>query len=553
MAMIIFFFFISLLISLFITPYIGKLGIRQGALDHPDERKVHHQPIPRVGGLAIFISFSIALSIGFILNSDVFQIFISNKKIIYFYLGALICFGVGLVDDFKHVDFKIKFLFQILGGTIAYVGGVQIENILYFKLNIYHPLLSYGITIFWFLLLINAVNLIDGLDGLAGGITLIVSLFTGLFAIWRGQHATALMFFILSGATMGFLRYNFNPATIFMGDGGSYFIGYMVAGISILGTSKGETGAVLLILLVAMGIPVFDTILAPVRRFLQGRNIFQPDKGHIHHRLIARGLSTRKAVLTLYGISIGLSIVSIILVNLNDRVIGAFLLIMGIGAMILTKKLGYFEYFAWDKIYGWIKDITDEAGLNRERRTFLSLQMEIAASETLEEMWLNICLALEKLKFNRAEFHIGSRYGKNNGKGNGNGDGNGPESAKQSKREIMGNEINLPGPNAANFSMIMEKEISMPWIWSRGQYQSGADPFPDRLLKIDLPLVNGGELSFGALRLIKDLKEEPIDYYTLRRVESLRRAAVKTMDKILKAEGGKNRNGGQVSSLGNHS
>ena len=427
------------------------------------------------------------------------------------------------------------------------MGGVQIENILYLKLNLYHPLLSYGITIFWFLLLINAVNLIDGLDGLAGGITFFVSLITGLFAIWRGQYAIAMMFFILSGATLGFLRYNFNPATIFLGDGGSYFIGYLIAGLSILGISKGETGAVLLILLVAMGVPVFDTILSPVRRFLLGQKIFHPDKSHIHHRLIAMGLSMRKAVLTLYGISIGLGVVSIILVNLQDGVIGIFLIILGVGAMLLTKKLGYFEYFALDKIYGWIKDITDETGLNRERRTFLSLQIEITASKTPEEMWQNICRALEKLKFSRAEFYLGSAGGKNKGDGDG--------SATQKEREKMENKVKLSESDATNLSMITKRENSMAWIWSREQFHSGADPLADRLLKIDLPLGNGEDVSFGILRLIKDLKKEPIDYYTLRRVESLRRAVVGAMDRMAKEDGVpiEKKNGRQVAPRGSHS
>ena len=167
-------------------------------------------------------------------------------------LGGLIAFGIGLVDDFHRLGSSIKFIFHILAATAAFFGGLQIGQVSILGLNLHFGIMSYLVTVFWFVLFINAVNLIDGLDGLAGGITFFACFFMGLFALLKQDLIMAIFFAALGGATLGFLRYNFNPATIFLGDSGSYFLGYSIAALSIMGSLKSQMGTLMLMPLVGL-------------------------------------------------------------------------------------------------------------------------------------------------------------------------------------------------------------------------------------------------------------------------------------------------------------
>ena len=171
------------------------------------------------------------------------------------------------------------------------MGGLKFDM---FGMGLEFGVFSYLITLFWFILFINAVNLADGLDGLAGGIICFVASVMVILSILNDNYVVAMMFTALSGSVLGFLRYNFNPASIFLGDGGSYFLGYMIAALSILGNVKHQVGAATMIPILALGVPLFDTILSPLRRFVKGRKMFHPDDGHVHHRLIRMGFSVKK-------------------------------------------------------------------------------------------------------------------------------------------------------------------------------------------------------------------------------------------------------------------
>ena len=304
-------------------------------------------------------------------------------------------FGVGLFDDLHRLGPKVKFLFQVIGASVAFWGGLRIEVFSLFSIDLHFVILSYFVTVFWFVFFINAINLIDGLDGLAAGIAFFASAVLVILSVLRGEYLIAMLFVSLAGAVLGFLRYNFNPASIFMGDGGSYFLGYVIAGLSIMGSIKSQVGAAMLIPMVALGVPVFDTILSPIRRFILGKEMFKPDKGHVHHKLVDMGFSTKRVVWTIYGISFCLCALSVVLVNVRDEQAGLFLILLGAGAVIFIRKLGYFDYFTSDKIYGWLKDITDEAGFSHDRRSFLNLQVQMGKSGNLEEVWQNLCTAAE--------------------------------------------------------------------------------------------------------------------------------------------------------------
>ncbi len=507
-------FFVSLVISLVLTPLAKRFCTSCGALDMPADRKVHDRPIPRCGGLAIVLSFFLTLAIGSLFVTSIADLFIMDRKTSFFLLGALMVFGAGLFDDFHRLGHKIKFLFQIIGASLAFWGGVRIGDLSYFGIAFELGWMSYFFTVFWFLLFINAINLIDGLDGLAAGICFFASALMVVLLTVSGNVFYAMIFASLAGTLLGFLRYNFNPASIFMGDGGSYFLGYSIAGLSIISSTKIQMGAVMLIPLLALGVPIFDTILSPVRRFIVGHKMFSADRGHIHHRLLAMGFSTRTIVLFTYGVTVALCLIAIIIVNFKNTSAGLFLGIVALLGFVFVRKLGYVEYFTHEKIYGWFRDITDMAGVSPERRSFLDMQIQMARSKSLRELWEATCHALEMLKFDVAEFRL--------------------------RRRSSDYEDTADQPRFAQYWIPQQERRKdrekEQFLWTRGEvdlakYAEEREP----LFKIELPLINGdAKQPMGFLWLVKDLGRDQMDYYTLRRVEHLRRTIVDTLQKIQK-------------------
>jgi len=557
MTTLLFLFLLALGFSLVLTPVTKWLGVRLGAVDMPAVRKVHLTPTPRIGGLAIFLASTVTLALTNLYNTQVSELFVFDNRTAMAFTGGLVVFGCGLWDDFRRLNPWVKLLFQILGASLAYAGGVTIGGIFLEGIGIQFGIMSYAITVFWFLLFINAVNLIDGLDGLAGGVVFFTCLLMVILSVVRIDYLAAMYFATLGGAVLGFLRYNFNPATIFLGDGGSYFLGYSVAALSIMGSVKSQVGALMLIPLLALGVPVFDTLLSPLRRWVMGQRIFKPDRGHIHHRLLAMGLSSRNAVLVLYGITLALCLLAILIVNLRNEVVGLFLVILGGGALILVRKTGYLEYLAFDKFYGWFRDVTDVAGLSLDRRTFLAVQIEAGRAKTTEDLWAHIGDALEMLKFDRAELRIKNRGNRgtaplfsqdsspfsNTGKNQDNSpfscgkkgvvphfSPHSPDSVNNlERRRADGSDAELRKETRI-FKEVREQEGETVWIWARGYYRRGTDGFPDGMLKIDLPL----ELNGTRLLLAKDMSRDPLSYYTLRRLEHLRRTILSNLTRLQK-------------------
>ena len=207
-------FLISLVFSLVLTPLAGKLGERFGALDVPDERKVHDKPIPRSGGIAIFIAFFATIYFAGFFSTNITNQLSLGRQTAFLLGGAIICFGVGVFDDFRRLGFKAKFVFQIVAASAVYWGGLDFGNTNIVGLVINFGPFSYFATVFWFVLLINSINLIDGLDGLAGGVVVFASLVMIVLSILKGSFVTAMFFAALGGGVLGFLRCNFNPATV---------------------------------------------------------------------------------------------------------------------------------------------------------------------------------------------------------------------------------------------------------------------------------------------------------------------------------------------------
>ena len=299
-------FFIAFIASIAITPLVIKLAIKFGALDVPkDNRRVHKTPIPLIGGLAIYFAFVVTVIIFIPLT----------KQIIGILLGGTFITISGLIDDIKPMRAKIKLSLQIIAAIIVVSFGVNIK----FVSNPFGGAegmldigwLSIPATIFWIVGVTNAFNLIDGLDGLAAGIASISCITLLVISLANGRMTAVMLTATLAGSTIGFLPYNFNPAKIFMGDTGAQFLGFLLAAISIEGAIKSAAAIAITVPILALGLPIYDTLMAIIRRYINKRPVMEADRGHLHHRLIDMGLTQKQAVLIMYFISglLGLSAV----------------------------------------------------------------------------------------------------------------------------------------------------------------------------------------------------------------------------------------------------
>ncbi len=326
----------SLLISYLLTPYAKKIAYKIGAIDVPkDNRRVHKEPIPRLGGLAIYCAFIVTALVMAVFNSNVHF----NTEFVGILIGVTIIVMVGIVDDVKPISAKYKLAAQIVAALIVVKSGVTIDFINFPLINsesgyVFFEALRVPMTIFWIVGITNTVNLIDGLDGLAAGVSAIASLSLAAVAYNTGQYSVAILLVILAGATSGFLPYNFNPAQIFMGDTGSLAIGFLLATISVEGVIKKAATIAIAIPVLALGVPIFDTTFAIIRRLLNGRPIMEADKGHLHHRLLDQGLSQRQTVVILYGISIVLGGSAVVLSNTTTR-LSAYLVIATMAVLVV--------------------------------------------------------------------------------------------------------------------------------------------------------------------------------------------------------------------------
>lgn len=322
---------IALLASFLLTPYIKQLAVKIGAVDKPDKRKVHTQVMPRLGGLAIYLATMLAIVCSMPITRDLLGILLGGTWIVI----------VGVLDDKYSLPARVKLAGQVIAAVILVAFDVKIEWLNNpFGGYFYLEYLSIPFTVFWVISFINVVNLIDGLDGLAAGVSGIASITVILVAVHQGYFPVATLTAALAGGIIGFIHYNFNPATIFMGDTGSMFIGYMLAAISIFGAVKSAATIALIVPAIALGLPIMDTAFAILRRYSNGRPIFQPDKGHLHHRLLAMGLSQRQAVLLMYGISIVLCLAAFVLAEANVYVAAVVIVLILVGIAVGAKRIG---------------------------------------------------------------------------------------------------------------------------------------------------------------------------------------------------------------------
>lgn len=340
-------FALSFGISYLMTPPVKVFAERVGAIDVPkDSRRVHDHPIPRMGGLAIFV--------GFLLSVIVFVSF--STQIMGILIGALIIAMMGAVDDIMNLNAWVKLAVQVVAALVAIRCGIVFTaisnpNFLSYNTTIQIGWLAIPLTILWIVGCTNAINLIDGLDGLAVGVSAISSFSMMIVALFVADANTTFILAALCGACVGFMPYNMNPAKIFMGDVGSQFLGYVLATTSIMGLFKLHTVITFIVPVLAMAIPLADTLFAIVRRTLRGQSPFHADKGHFHHRLLALGLSQKQAVAVLYGVSAIMGLMGVLLAGRNTMmrilcVVAAFIVSLSVWLFVfwhnpnLKKKNG---------------------------------------------------------------------------------------------------------------------------------------------------------------------------------------------------------------------
>ena len=341
-------FFASLLFSFVLTRYVRDIANVRGWVTAPtQERHLHSTPLPRLGGVAIFLSFFCCMGLAglwAVYSSRMHAVF-PFKTLVTILVPASLVFLLGVVDDVRGVGPYFKFSVQAIAAAMLYAGGQRIVNIPVIFGNHQPPwFIGLALTVLWVLAITNAFNLIDGLDGLAAGSALFSTMVTFVVALLNGQSLITVMTIALAGAILGFLRFNFNPATIFLGDSGSLFIGFVLSALALAGAQKAPTIVAVAIPVVSFGLPILETALSILRRLISGRPVFTADREHIHHKLLQHGMTHRQVVILLYGVSAIFAMLSLFLLWPTGSSLGLVLAVLGIGVWIGVQHLGYLEF-----------------------------------------------------------------------------------------------------------------------------------------------------------------------------------------------------------------
>jgi UDP-GlcNAc:undecaprenyl-phosphate GlcNAc-1-phosphate transferase len=411
-------FVIAFLAALGATRMVRAFAMRVGAVDIPDDyRKRHHGSVPRLGGIAIFVAFLAPLAGIAVFNPYIGSVIIEGheQEALGCILGGAMALLVGVLDDFRDIRARYKLVLQLIPALAAFVAGCSITAIsLPFVGSVDLGWLSLPVTLFWFLTCMNAINFLDGLDGLAAGVALFVTLTLFLAGIMFENIASTVLMACLSGAILGFLLFNFHPARIFLGDSGSMLLGFLIAALSLQATRKAETAVALLIPVIALGLPITDTALAVFRRWWRKLPLETADRQHIHHRLIGMGFSHRRAVLALYSVCVALGL-SAVLVTLERSEVT--ILVLGTLAVLV---------FVCVRVFGRVTITELMTGIARNRKVRLR-EMAAAAeveravqvlpeARDLDAVWRLCTPAFDQLELDSVRMQL------NGSSGNGGGD-----------------------------------------------------------------------------------------------------------------------------------
>ncbi len=388
----------AFLLCLFLTPLCRDIFLRFGLVDHPDtDRKFHLRAVPRMGGIPIVLSCAGSFALLYWIFGTHGKIYIQHGQILHAVLPASsVIFAVGLLDDMIGLKPWQKLLGQLVAASLAIYFGVRLSTV--------HlpPVVGIVASLVWLICCTNAVNLIDGMDGLAAGVSLLSTLTTLAVALMYGRYGLALATAPLAGALLAFLRYNFSPASVFLGDCGSLTVGFMLGCFGLVWTQHTESLIGLAAPLMALALPLTDVGLAIVRRFLRNVPLFQGDRGHIHHRILALGFSTSRAALILYGACCATATMALV-VTMDSRRMGwpmliVFILFLAFG----IKQLGYVEFSAFSRL-------VSRTSLRRavqEEIHLEELRTALADASTVEGCWQVVRVACRELHFTSVHLKI---------------------------------------------------------------------------------------------------------------------------------------------------
>lgn len=398
-------FLLALLAALALTPAARGLARHLGAFDHAhSSRKVHGRPVPRLGGLAIVGAFFLALPVMAVADPATLALFLADRERSGALLvGGLVVAGLGLHDDLRGVTAGTKLAVELAVAGLLYAAGWRIDAVdVPFLEPIVQGWLGLPITLLWIAGVTNAVNLIDGLDGLAAGVAAVAALAIGLLAFVGGTPLVVLLAAALAGAALGFLRHNFNPASIFMGDTGSLFLGFVLAALSLRIPSESSMAGVPLAPVVVLGLPLADTALALLRRALRGAPLFRADRDHLHHRLLARGLGHRGTVLVLYAVSLLLAGAAVLSAFGRHAIDAVMLVGLSVACPAGLWRLGVLRV---PRLAG----LVEERHRNRAlRRAIASVRSELRGASDWGDLWPPVRQAAEQLGAGGVELCLAS-------------------------------------------------------------------------------------------------------------------------------------------------
>lgn len=341
-------FAFSLILSFILTCNVRNLARARGWVSAPAPgRHLHDVPLPRLGGVAIFAAFVLSLSVAVVISlwRPQLQFPSSLRTLATILVPGFLVFLLGLYDDVRGAGPYLKFTVQTIAATMLWFGGLRILDLpVIFGARQFPWFIGLALTIVWVLGITNAFNLIDGLDGLAAGSALFSTFVVFVVALLSHSSLVALMTLALAGTIVGFLRFNFNPATIFLGDCGSLFIGFLLSALALVGAQKAPTVIAVAIPVVSFGLPILDTSLSVLRRLIAGRPLFTADREHIHHKLLQLGFSHRQVVIVLYAVSALFALLSLFLLWPTGSSLGLVLAVLGTGIWLGVQHLGYLEF-----------------------------------------------------------------------------------------------------------------------------------------------------------------------------------------------------------------
>ena len=404
------FFAFGFAVAVVCTPWVIRLAQRGIGLDYAHEsRKKQTVPIPRLGGMPLMLAMSLGLLVIFAVSPT------NATNWFPILLGSVMMYGLGLWDDFKSLGAKKKLLGQLTTAIVVYSLGLNIEKFSYPGVgSIDLGAWSLPVTVFWLIAVPNIVNLIDGFDGLAGGLGLCMSVTLGIVAINNEQIAVACYAFTMAGALLGFLVFNFPPAKIYLGDGGAYLIGFTIAALSLTSSNKGSVAKVLFVTMIALGVPILDTTFAMLRRALRGYPIFHADDEHFHHRLEKLGFSKRRILFGLYGICLVLSLFALSIIWSQGSTLP---IAIGVLFLLALLALRYFHY-----LRSWT-DVRRKFNRVRRRRRVVQyallqaqvLELEAERCKSAQEFWAIFEHTLRRVGFvekgeSDAEYDIEVKY-----------------------------------------------------------------------------------------------------------------------------------------------